>query len=1811
MGVAWGGTAFERWLWATLSTFLFCVLSADVAGAAAPTLGGAPADATVLEDTTTPIELSAYTIADADGDPITLTLAVDRGSVATTDGDGTTDGVVISNSGTGAMTLQGTATALNTYLDDATKVTFRTAFNDITTAVLTVTPNDGVTDGTADTISISVTNVNDAPSLTATGGNPTFAEGGGTQDLFNTVVASTGEFTDRFTTLTLTVTNISDGANEVLSFDGSDLSLSDGTALTTATNGLSVSVVVVGTTATVSFTGASISGAQMATLIDALTYRNTSENPTVLGNRVVTITQLKDDGGTANGGVDTLVPNLLSVVTVTAQDDAPRITLPSSPTMLRNSVANAISDDLNINDVDALLDQITLTATNGTIAISGSGLTYTVDTGTVKTFSGALADVNAALDSLTFTPDTNFAGTASIEVTASTLPSSETLTITVTGVGFADVTVDIPDLTGANAGDVWVSEDATRSGTFTLNNPGLLSSGATALSVLANATRTNLTLVEVTALGTSHKAITGVEGTLTLNGFNGSSGQVSWTYDPTGISRDHTNSELLQDVFTFTAIDVDGEADTAPLDIRVFDTAPTAAQDTKTITLGGLIPYVTGDVTTNDTTGADTAIFVSEASHDGTVFMTASWSYNVPYSRTGCLWPSPAATFTYGTGCIYPDGTYTYQPDQTNPHLLALKQGQWNIEQLDYIISDQDGDTSPATLSIWIYGGNDAPEITLPSTAPTLIKDTTDNALSDDLQITDVDGDDQTVTLTATNGTFSLAANGATLSGTGANVASETVVGTLAQVNAVLDSLTFTPTPAFTGTATLRIETADIDIADLRTLSISVIEQDITPPVVTAIAPSGSPAANATTVSFSVDFDEGAENISTDDFELTTTGTATGTISAVSASAGNPISVTVNAVSGEGTLRLDLKGSTDIADADANSPPAAFTSGGAHTVDTIAPVLAEVTAVPNPSNATYPEVTFSSSEAGTISAVGGACANHSSATVVAGNNTIALAAAGSLASLANGIYSNCTVTVSDGVNASAPLNLSSFTIDRAAPTATLSGAPATISSGGTFDVTLTFSKSVGPLDTSDFSVTNATTDSVSAGTGTTFTASFTADGAGDVSISYQAMQTQDAAGNDNLASNAITVGLDTALPTASIGALTGPVNGKYEAIITLSEASTDFTVDDLDLVNAEAVLSGSGTNYIATLTPLGDGPISVAVAAGSFSDPAGNSNGSGSSTVSVTHDGTRPNVTLAGAPVAVRAGQSFDITITFDETVTGFVQADLDLTNATATLSGSGPVFTAQISPDGNGDVSISVPENVALDAASNGNTASNTLSVTYDDVAPTAQIAALVGPSGGTYTTTITLSEASTDFALEDLELVNASAQITGSGDSYAVTLSPLSDGDVSITVKSGSFSDAVGNFNAVASNTQTAIYDTIAPTVTLSGGPGVVGYMDRFTITVTFAEDVVAFTPSDITAVNATVESVSGTGPVYQAQLTALGSGDVSVQVQAGATQDAAGNPNAASNVIVIASDVRQQTQEKIAQFQLNRANALLANQPDLQGFARGGGQRGAFNASVTRARGDIDFAKGPTGTYWAQLKASKSFVDARNGDYLFAAIGSHRAIGENVYGGVMLQFDHLDERNSANRTAGTGWLVGTYVFGKFPTQPVYFSASILGGKTRNETSPFGTYTDRFDSTRFLITGDLSGEWVATQKLRLFPTLSASYLTDTQQAYTDGLSNLIPQQRIALAQIGLGLDFSYTVETSSGQFELNGGLTGVFSDASGTGAAAIVNSTTEPRARATLGIVYTTDAQTRIEVNSYLDGIGQSDFESYGIDFNIQLLF
>ena len=112
-------------------------------------------------------------------------------------------------------------------------------------------------------------------------------------------------------------------------------------------------------------------------------------------------------------------------------------------------------------------------------------------------------------------------------------------------------------------------------------------------------------------------------------------------------------------------------------------------------------------------------------------------------------------------------------------------------------------------------------------------------------------------------------------------------------------------------------------------------------PSVASIAPQGTPSASATSIDFTVTFSEEVNGVDATDFALTATGTASGTLGTpYSADGGVTWTVPVTAISGTGSVRLDLNSSGTGIESTAAAKPIAggFATGTVHNVDVQVPV---------------------------------------------------------------------------------------------------------------------------------------------------------------------------------------------------------------------------------------------------------------------------------------------------------------------------------------------------------------------------------------------------------------------------------------------------------------------------------------------------------------------------------------------------------------------------------------------------------------------------------------------------------------------------------------------------------------------------------------------------------------------------------------------------------------------------------------------------------------------------------------------------------
>jgi len=208
-------------------------------------------------------------------------------------------------------------------------------------------------------------------------------------------------------------------------------------------------------------------------------------------------------------------------------------------------------------------------------------------------------------------------------------------------------------------------------------------------------------------------------------------------------------------------------------------------------------------------------------------------------------------------------------------------------------------------------------------------------------------------------------------------------------------------------------------------------------------------------------------------------------------------------------------------------------------------------------------------------------------------------------------------------------------------------------------------------------------------------------------------------------------------------------------------------------------------------------------------DAAGNQ----STTLAVntfTVDTAGPTVTLGSTVSAFTNVSPIPFTALFTEMVSGFLSADVSVTNGSVVgFSGSGTSYSFGVLPGAEGPISVNIPGSGANDAAGNPNSASVVVNTTYDITAPTLQIAS--GPAAGsiinTPNVTFTFTTDGTDVACS---LDGGTSGPCTTNDSH--TLSTLTDGPHTFTVFATD--EALNQYSLSVSFT----FDTAPPVVTIT---------------------------------------------------------------------------------------------------------------------------------------------------------------------------------------------------------------------------------------------------------------------------------------------------------------------------------------------------------------------------------------------------------
>ena len=378
-----------------------------------------------------------------------------------------------------------------------------------------------------------------------------------------------------------------------------------------------------------------------------------------------TVTASDSNGDSATGSLDV---NIIDDVPKAANDSNANTASETQLTLTGNVLTNDVqgADRVPTGPVTAG----TFTGTFGTLVLNANG-TYTYTLNTSDADFKALHGGGNGTETFTYTLTDSDGDTSTANLVLQIHNNDDPVLINGLNVEGGELTVYEKNLGTGSAPD---ANALTQSGTFTIT----ALDGVTTLTVGGIAVVTN-----GVAAGFPQSVTTPLGSTLTITGFNATTGVVSYSYtlDHNDAHPTANGANNLPEQFAVTVVDDNGTTANATLDVNIIDDLPKAVNDSNANTASETNLILTGNVLTNDVQGAD----------------------RVP---TG---PVTAGTFTgtYGTLELHTDGTYTYTLNPTDADFKNLHGGGNGTENFTYTITDSDGDTSTANLVLQIHNNDD------------------------------------------------------------------------------------------------------------------------------------------------------------------------------------------------------------------------------------------------------------------------------------------------------------------------------------------------------------------------------------------------------------------------------------------------------------------------------------------------------------------------------------------------------------------------------------------------------------------------------------------------------------------------------------------------------------------------------------------------------------------------------------------------------------------------------------------------------------------------------------------------------------------------------------------------------------------------------------------------------------------------------------------------------------------------------------------------------------------------------------------------
>ncbi len=682
--------------------------------------------------------------------------------------------------------------------------------SDVGTITIKLTADDGQGGSVSDFFDMVVNNSNTAPTVTIT--PPSYSVTEQVAINLHGTGISFGDIDGDNLTVTLSVNGTNNQLTAAVGTTGVAISSGNGSG----------SLVLTGTAAQLNNLLAGNNGG-------SLTYRIAADTP--VASHTLTIT--------ASDGV--LTGSDTATLNITAVNDAPVNTVPVAQTVNEDTAlifSAGNGNQIQIADVDAASSnlQVTLAVGQGNVTLGAvTGLSFSAGDGTADgnmVFTGTLANINAALATITYTPNPDFAGGDTLTITTNDLGNtgsggalSDTDTVAITVLNVNDVPVvntPVPDqITSKNsafsysfAANTFTDPDASTTLTYTAT----LGNGAALPAWLIFDANTR------TFSGTPGNADVGTI-TIKLTADDGSGGTVSDLFDI-----------------------VVNNSSTAPV-----------------VTIPPLSYVVTEQQSINL---QGTGISFADADGDSlSVTVAVNGSNNQLTAVVGTTGVNISSG--NGSGHLIVTGTVAQLNDffagNNGGALTYVNSADAPAASLTLTITASDGVLSSSDSAILnIAAVNDAPVNVLPG-AQTATEDTPlifNLANGNQIQIADADAANGNLQVTLSVGqgqlTLGRTAGLSFTTGDGSADASMVFSGTLANINAALANIIYVGSGPFPGSDTLSMTTSDLGntgtggaLIDSGAVAINLLDINHTPEVSRAIPNQNGTVDQALRFSFS------------------------------------------------------------------------------------------------------------------------------------------------------------------------------------------------------------------------------------------------------------------------------------------------------------------------------------------------------------------------------------------------------------------------------------------------------------------------------------------------------------------------------------------------------------------------------------------------------------------------------------------------------------------------------------------------------------------------------------------------------------------------------------------------------------------------------------------------------------------------------------------------------------------------------------------------------------------------------------------------